>query len=142
MMREMGSRPLKSRLLEQGRALMRVIHRSIRTEAAYLGWMERFLRFHRDRAGRWVHPAEMENSHVETFLTYQAIEGKVAASTQNQAFSALLFPFQEVLKTPLKANAARAKTPRHVRVVRSVADVRQLLDQLPTGPVVEKVSRT
>jgi integron integrase len=134
-MREMGSRPLKSKLLEQARALMRVKHLSIRTEAAYLGWMERFLRFHRDRAGRWVHPAEMENSHVEVFLTYLAVEGKVVASTQNQAFSALLFLFREVLKTPLEVNAVRAKTSRHVPVVLSVDEVRQLLDQLPAGPV-------
>jgi hypothetical protein len=127
-MREMGSRPLKSKLLEQARALMRVKHRSIRTEAAYLAWMERFLRFHRDRAGRWVHPAEIENSHVEVFLTYLALAGKVAANTQYQAFFALLFLFREVLKMPLEVNAVRGKAPRHVPVGLWVDEVRQWLD--------------
>jgi hypothetical protein len=77
----------------------------------------------------------MENSHVETFLTYLAIEGKGAASTQNQSFSALLVLFREVLKMPREMNAVRAKTPGHVPVVLSVDEVRQWLDPLPAGPV-------
>ena len=100
-----SSRPHRSPLLEQARQLMRAKHLSIRTEAAYLNWMERFLRFHRQLAGRWVHPSEMGNSEINAYLTHLAVEGQVAASTQNQAFSALLFLFREVLKTEFEVNA-------------------------------------
>jgi hypothetical protein len=81
---------------------MRVKHKSIRTEAACLGWMERFVRFHRERAGRWVQPAEMESSDVEAFLTYLAFAGRVSACTQNQPFSALLFLFRECSRSRSK----------------------------------------
>jgi integron integrase len=128
-----ASRPHRSPLLEQARQLIRARHLSIRTEAAYLNWMERFLRFHRDRAGRWVHPTEMGNSEINAFLTHLAVDGQVAASTQNQAFSALLFLFREVLQTEFEVNAVRAKRPQRLPVVLSVDEVRRLLEKLPPG---------
>jgi len=70
---------------------------SIRTESAYLGWIERFIRFHRDNSGRWIHPAEMGNDAINAFLTHLAVADNVAASTQNQFFGALPFSFREVL---------------------------------------------
>ncbi len=73
----------KSPLLESVRDLIRVKHLSYRTEETYLGWIRRFIIFNNKR-----HPAEMGAAEVQAFLTYLAVEGKVAAATQNQAFAA------------------------------------------------------
>lgn len=126
----------KSPLLAQTRALMRARHMSIRTEAAYLGWIERFLRFHRQRRGQWVDPAELTDADVNDFLTHLAVAGNVAASTQNQALSAILFLFKKVLqREDLKIDAVRAKRPERVPVVLSVEEVRRVLGELPEGPM-------
>ena len=77
-------RPLK--LLDQLREQIRLRHYSIRTEAQYVQWVRRFVLFHGKR-----HPREMGAVEVTAFLTDLAVNGKVAASTQNQALSALLF---------------------------------------------------
>ena len=68
-----------------------MLHMSVRTEKAYVQWIERFLRFHRYRSGLWRHPnePEMGSAEINRFLTHLAVDRKVAASTQNQAFSAL-----------------------------------------------------
>lgn len=79
------------RLSERVSEAMRLRHMSIRTEQAYLGWIDQFLRHHRDKAGQWVHPLEMGSDEVNDFLTMLAVKRHVAASTQNQALSALLF---------------------------------------------------
>ena len=128
-----ASRPLKSALLEQTRRLIRARRMSIRTESAYLGWMERFIRFHRDRAGRWVHPAEMGNDEINVFLTHLDVEHRVSASTQNQTLSALLFLFREVLNKESQVDAVRAKKPERLPVVLSIDEVRRVLEQLPPG---------
>jgi site-specific recombinase XerD len=75
---------------------MRVNRYSPRTEQAYIDWIKRFIRFHGVR-----HPNEMGAEEVKAFLSHLATEMNVAASTQNQAFSALLFLYQEVLKARL-----------------------------------------
>ena len=129
------SRPQKSPLMEEARQLMRMRHMSIRTEEAYLRWIEKFLRFHRQQRGRWVHPAEMADREINQFLTHLAVERKVAASTQNQAFSALLFLYTQVLKKEIKVDAVRARTPERVPVVLSVDEVRRVLNELPPGPL-------
>jgi hypothetical protein len=82
-----SSLPRKSPLLEKTRQLMRARHMSIRTEEAYLRWIEEFLRFQRDKVGKWVHPGELGSLAVTEYLTHLAVHRKVAASTQNQAFS-------------------------------------------------------
>ena len=105
------SQPRKSPLLEQTRQLMRTRHLSIRTEEAYLRWIEEFLRYHRDKCGKWVHPGEMGNQEINVYLTYLAVTRKVAASTQNQAFSALLFLYTQVLQMPIQVDAVRAQRP-------------------------------
>ncbi len=92
------SQPQRSPLLEETRQLMRQRHLSIRTEQSYLRWIEEFLRFERARTGAWRHPREMGSEEIGGYLTYLAVKRKVAASTQNQAFSALLFLFRQVLK--------------------------------------------
>ena len=81
------------KLLEEVRDLMRLRHYSIRTERCYCDWITRFIRYHGKR-----HPREMAEVEVTAFLTHLAREGNVAASTQNQALSALLFLYKEVLK--------------------------------------------
>ena len=74
------------KLLDRVRWQLRVKHYSIRTEQAYVDWIRRFILFHRKR-----HPNEMGEGEITQFLTHLAVEKNVAASTQNQAFSALLF---------------------------------------------------
>jgi len=84
--------PITPRLLDRVRDRIRVRHYSIRTEQAYLDWIKRFIRFHGKR-----HPVDLGRSEVEAFLTHLAVAGNVAASTQNQAKSALLFMYRDVL---------------------------------------------
>jgi integron integrase len=119
--------PRRPRLLEQVRARLRVKHYSLRTEQAYLGWIRRYIREHGMR-----HPAQLDGAHVEAFLTRLATRDHVAASTQNQALSALLFLYREVLAIdlPWMENVVRAKAPRRLPVVLAQPQVRQLLGQL------------
>src|SRR5688572_9187769 len=84
------------RLLDQLRDVIRLKHYSMRTEEQYVDWVRRFVRFCDLR-----HPRECGAADVEAFLTRLATEGKVAASTQNQARSALLFLYKEVLHAEL-----------------------------------------
>jgi integron integrase len=108
---------------------------SIRTEEAYVQWIDQFLRFHRDQLGQWRHPKEMGSQEVNQFLTYLAVERRVAASTQNQALSALLFLFRKVLQREIKLDAARAKRPGRLPVVLSQDEVRRILVEIPQGPL-------
>ena len=96
------------RLLVRVRDVPRVKHYSYRTEQAYVGWIKRFILFHEKR-----HPAEMGVEEVERFLTWLATNQSVAASTQTQALSALLFLYKHVLKMDLpNLDAVRAKRPK------------------------------
>ena len=89
--RHENSAPTRSqpRLLDQVRDVIRRLHYSIRTEQAYVDWIRRFILFHGKR-----HPAEMGAPEVEAFLTHLAVQGKVAASTQNQALNAIVFLYR------------------------------------------------
>lgn len=129
------SRPRRSPLLEQCRQLMRTKHMSIRTEESYLRWIEQFLLFHKEARGAWVHPSEMGGEQISQFLTALAVKRKVSASTQNQAFSALLFLYKQVLKQEVTIDAVRARRPERVPVVLSVDEVRRVLAELPPGPI-------
>src|SRR5947209_3119746 len=102
------------RLLDQLRDKIRLKHYSIRTEHAYLNWVRRFILFQGKR-----HPKTMGKEDVEVFLTHLAVAGKVSASTQNQAKSAILFLYREVLDMdlPWLENVEQAKTPRRMPVV-------------------------
>ena len=121
----MNSHPVK--LLDQVRNHIRVKHYSIRTEEAYVSWIKRFILFHGKR-----HPKEMGGKEIELFLTYLAVEGKVAASTQNQAFNAILFLYNQVLKLDVfdKIDALRAKPPERLPVVLSVQEVIAVIDAI------------
>ena len=108
------ARPGKPKLLDEVREVLRLKHYSLRTEETYVGWVRRFVLFHGKR-----HPKEMGEPEIASFLTHLAVEGNVAASTQNQAFSALLFLYQEVLKkeTGFISNVERVQRPARVPVV-------------------------
>ncbi|MEF8767696.1 integron integrase [Candidatus Accumulibacter contiguus] len=118
-----ASRPPR-RLLEQLSDRIRVKHYSIRTEQAYSEWVRRFILFHGKR-----HPREMGAKEVEAFLTHLAVAGRVSASTQNQAKSALLFLYQEVLETelPWLDEVESAKATKRLPVVLTPAEVQRLL---------------
>jgi integron integrase len=92
-----GNAPLQSvRLLDQVRERIRYMHYSLSTEKNYLYWVKFFVRWH-GRHGVMRHPREMAGSEIEAFLTMLATERKVSASTHNQALSAVLFLYREVL---------------------------------------------
>jgi integron integrase len=94
---------------------------------AYLAWVRRYILFHGKR-----HPAEMGGAEVTRFLTWLAVDRKVAASTQNQALQALLFLYREVLEQDLAwlDGVVRAKRPRGLPVVLTRDEVRAVLEQL------------
>jgi integron integrase len=111
-------------LLDQVRARCRLKHYSLRTERVYVDWIKRFIRANGRR-----HPREMGAVEVEAFLSRLATESDVAASTQNQALSALLFLYRQVLgiDLPWMASVVRAKRPQRVPVVLSHEEVQRLL---------------
>lgn len=115
------------RLLDELRQRLRVRHYSPRTEEAYASWVRRFVRFHGLR-----HPSELGGDAVSAFLTHLASEGRVAASTQNQALAALLFLYAHVIGRPLEERATfvRAKRPQRLPVVLSPSEVDRVFAQL------------
>ncbi len=114
----------KSPFLESVRGLIRVKHLSYRTEETYIGWIRRYILFHDKR-----HPKDMGAAEVQVFLTHLAVEGNVAASTQNQAFAALLFLYQQVLQKPLGniEDVVRAKLPKRLPDVLTKDEVNRVL---------------
>jgi len=119
----MAPSPLLERVIDR----IRTRHLTYRTEKQYVAWIRRFIRFHRLR-----HPDSMGKSEVEAFLTHLAVDRKVSASTQNQALSALLFLYREVLEQPLPwmNGVVRAKRPLKVPVVLGREEVRAVLAEL------------
>ena len=117
----------KPKLLEQVRQLLRLRHYSLRTEEAYLAWIRRYILFHGKR-----HPRDLGESDVSAFLSSLATDGRVAASTQNQALSALLFLYKEVLERELAfiGGVVRVKRPPKLPVVLAPKEVRAVLAQL------------
>ncbi len=113
--------------LERCRHKVRLKHYSLRTEQAYLDWIKRFILFHGKR-----HPVELGAPQVEAFLSHLAVGRGVAASTQNQAKSALLFMYREVIgvELPWLDHVERAKTPQRMPVVLTLEEVAQVLRQL------------
>jgi integron integrase len=117
----------KPKLLDQVRECCRVRHMALKTEYAYVGWIRRFILFHHKR-----HPMEMGEKEVTEFLTHLAVAGHVAASTQNQALSALLFLYRNVLKREFGwlDSVVRAKKPKRLPVVFSPEEAMAVLRQL------------
>ena len=103
--------------------MLRVRHYARTTEDCYVNWVRRFILFHGKR-----HPLEMDAPEIEAFLTHLAVQGHVSASTQMQAFRALLFLYQQVLEIDVgRLDAVRARRPERLPVVLSVEEVRQVL---------------
>jgi integron integrase len=115
----------KTRLLDEVRNTMRVKHYSIRTEQSYIQWIKRYIYFHNKK-----HPADMGDAELSAFLTHLAVDKNVTASTQNQALSALLFLYKQVLgvELPWLSDVTRAKRPSRLPVVLPKDQVIQLLD--------------
>jgi integron integrase len=110
---------------------VRARHYSRRTEKAYVAWIRRYILFHGKR-----HPSEMGAPELTRYLSALAVEGNVAASTQNQALSALLFLYREVLQqdVPWLDDVVRAKRPARLPVVLTRDEVRAVLRQLRGTP--------
>ena len=126
----LASHPLSSaspKLLDRVRWHLRVKRYSIRTEQSYVDWIRRFIVFHRKR-----HPTEMGEAEIAAFLSHLAVNRNVAASTQNQALSALLFLYQRVLDRKLDFidDVKRAKRPPKVPVVFTKAEARAVIGRL------------
>jgi integron integrase len=119
--------PHKPKLLEAAREVLRRKHYSLRTEGAYLDWIKRFVLFHGKR-----HPREMGPAEIQAFLTHLAVEGNVAASTQNQALSALLFLYGQVLdiELPRLAGIAPARRPHRLPAVFTREEARGVIAHL------------
>jgi integron integrase len=115
------------KLLDQVRDSLRVKHYAYRTEESYVQWIRRYILFHHKR-----HPKDMAEPEVQAFLTHLAVEGNVAASTQNQALSALLFLYRHVLNQPLSLSidAVRARQSKHLPTVLTPDEVQQVLKRL------------
>jgi integron integrase len=117
-------------LLEQVRRCLRLKHYSIRTERAYVDWIKRFILFHGKR-----HPVEMGADEIRRFLSHLATDRAVAASTQNQALSALLFLYRDVLgvELPYVEGIERAKRPSRVPVVLTREEAEHVLSRMSSA---------
>ena len=115
------------KLLARVRDALRTRHYSRRTEEAYVGWIRRYIVFHRK-----THPSQMGAAEISQFLTWLAVDRRVSASTQNQALSALLFLYKQVLVIELAAvpPVVRARTPDRLPVVLSRDEIGAILKQL------------
>jgi len=119
------------RLLDRLRAAVRARHYSLRTEEAYVGWVRRYVLFHGKR-----HPDELGEAEINAFLTDLAVTRKVSASTQNQALSALLFLYRDVLGKSVESlgDVVRARRPARLPVVLTAAEVKAVLSRLEDEP--------
>lgn len=116
----------KPKLLDQVREKVRLRNYSFRTEQSYVAWIKRYILFHDKK-----HPSEMGKQEVEAFLTHLAVKRDVAASTQNQALSALIFLYNEVLEQPLGyVDVMWAKKPKRLPVVLTRAEVKAVFAQM------------
>lgn len=118
----------KKKLLDIVRDKIRFKHYSIKTEKSYVGWIKHYIFYHNKK-----HPIEMGKPEIEAFLTYLAVERKVSPTTQNQAFSALLFLYKEVLGMDMSSwniQALRAQERKHIPQVLTKEEVKSVLDNL------------
>ena len=115
------------KLLDQVSDIARFRHLSLRTEETYRNWIKRYICFHGKR-----HPKDLNAEHVRTFLTHLAVNEHVAASTQNQAFNALLFLYRQVLQmeAPDIQGVERARHSRRLPVVFTKAEAIALIAQM------------
>lgn len=121
----------KSPLLRSLQSNLRLQHLSRRTEAAYVYWTKRFIRFHGLR-----HPAELGVVEVRQFLSHLVVERKLSAATQQQALSALLFLYRNVVGRPLEelGRLPRGRVPTTLPVVLTPEEVARVLALLRGTP--------
>lgn len=121
-----------TRLLDQVRERVRYLHYSLKTEKAYLYWIRFFIRWSAAQGGLMRHPRDMGAAEVETFLSMLANERKVSASTHNQALSALLFLYREVLNVdlPWLSNIGRPQQTKRIPSVLTKEEIAGLLAQM------------
>jgi integron integrase len=121
-------------LLDDVHRIMRLKHYSIHTERTYCDWIKQFVKFHRMSEKQQLFIDS--ETKIEVFLTYLATDRNVAAATQNQAMNALVFLYKQVLEKPLekRIDAIRASKNRHIPVVLSVDEVKQVLMRLEGVP--------
>lgn len=118
--------PNPPKLLDRVRQAIRLKHYSYRTEQTYVNWITRYILFHDKR-----HPKEMGVTEVEAFLSHLAIIDNVAASTQNQALSALLFLYKFVLEQELPSvDALRAKKSQYLPTVLTKEEIQDIIQRL------------
>jgi len=117
----------KPSLLEQIRNRIRLQHKSLRTEEAYIYWIKRFIYFHQKK-----HPSTLGAKEVEQFLTSLAVDDEVSASTQNQAFNALCYLYSDILRIDLGdlGQVVRSDKPRRLPTVFTKQEVEQILHHL------------
>jgi integron integrase len=114
------------KLLDQVRDVLRLKHYAYSTEESYVQWIRRYILFNHKQ-----HPKDLGSSEISAFLTHLAVEGNVAASTQNQALCALLFLYKEVLKLDIGfVHVTWARKPKRLPTVMTQQEVRELLCQL------------
>jgi len=123
--------PGQPRLLDRVRQAIRARHYSLRTEEAYVGWIRRYILFHKKR-----HPMEMGETEINAFVTHLAVDEGVGASTQTQALSALLFLYRHVLarELPDLDKVVRAKRPGRLPTVLTRAEVRRVIGNMDGTP--------
>jgi len=119
---------IKKKLLDIVREKIRFKHYSISTEKTYIHWIKRYIFFHNKK-----HPIEMGKREIEQFLTSLAVKNMVSPTTQNQAFSAILFLYKEVLGVDLRdenIQALRAQERKHIPVVLTKEEVLKVIENL------------
>ena len=123
--RRLAGAPRAPKLLDRLAHALRVRHYSPRTEHAYRYWVRRYILFHGKR-----HPDQLGAAEIEAFLNHLAVDGHVAASTQNQALNAVVFLYRRVLlrDLPQLEHLIRARKPRRLPVVLTPREVRDVLD--------------
>lgn len=120
------------KLLDQYEAACKVRRLAPRTIQTCRRWVEEHLRFHHDRAGRWIHPQDLGEKEVEASLTHLAVNRQSAASTQNQALGAILLLYRHVLEKDLGSlDAVRATKPKRLPTGLSKEEVRRLIAAMP-----------
>src|SRR5262245_28324923 len=128
----MPQAPRPKKLLDQMRDVLRTQHYAIRTEHAYVDWAKRFMLFHQKR-----HPTAMGRVEIEAFLPHVAVDRHIAASTQNQALSALLFLYKAVLHQEVgSVDAVRARKPKRLPTVLTKTEALQVLHVMVGVPQV------
>ncbi|CAN2042658.1 Integrase/recombinase [Candidatus Magnetomoraceae bacterium gMMP-15] len=124
----------KMKLLDLVSHRLKLLHKSIHTERQYISWIKKYMAFcnqyEKDKAN-WRHPKDCGHNEIEAFLTHLAVDKHVAASTQNQALSALVFLYKKVLDSPFEnVNAVRSKRPTCLPVIFSRTEAIEIIKKI------------